>query len=654
MRISCSRIHQSRAPCDGIKVPGLSSHALSGLLVCCILLGAPFSIAHGQFQFVEVTGEANLSGYTMLAGKGGGVAAADFDDDGDIDLFAPTAGGVPNRLYRNDGGTFAEIAGSVGLASLDPSRSALWFDYDGDHRLDLVVGGDCHSLADVESNSPAPCADTLSLHLYRQLAGGQFVDVTATADISTGLITDSFRHRGGISAGDLNNDGYLDLLIAIWQQGARVLLNDGDGTFTDITDSSGVGFEFPRNYYQHVVHDFNGDGYLDFFTARDSGRNHLWVNQQDNTFVNRGEEAEIDSFWNEMGTVLGDYDNDGDFDIFVTNIEAPFGLIFRHHVLYENQSVGETLNFEDVSLAAGVAVEEGEVWQVGWGCTFFDGDNDGLLDLAVANGMNSAAFPWATTDQSVFFRNQGGSPTTFSNVSNSVGFNDTLIGSSLVAVDYDRDGRLDLVQTVESTEAVNGEVSRIRLLHNEATEKAASENYLVVKPRIPGPNHRAIGAVIRVEVDGVTMSRLITAGTSFIGQEPAEAHFGLGAAINADSVIIEWPDGNVTEFEDMPTNQILTVNNTQAVGTRDSDHDGLTDLDEVNIHGTHPNDSDTDGDGASDGHEVIFGSDPLNPGSTAELDAQSTRGILLAIMLVVGLFALHRGRGDNRHGKRVG
>lgn len=654
MRITCFRFIRSRAVCGGIEARGVCSHAVSGLVVCCILFGVPLSLAHGQFQFVEVTGEVNLSGYTMLAGKGGGVAAADFDNDGDIDLFAPTAGGVPNRLYRNDGGVFAEIAGAVGLASLDPSRAALWFDYDGDHRLDLIVGGDCHSIADVENSTPTPCADTLSLHLYRQLADGQFVDVTAATEITIGLITDSFRHRGGISAGDLNNDGYLDLVIAVWQQGARVLLNDGDGTFTDITDSSGVGFGFPRNYYQHVIHDFNGDGYLDFFTARDNGRNHLWVNQQDNTFVNRGEEAEIDSFWNEMGTVLGDFDNDGDFDIFVTNIEAPFGLNFRHHNLYENQSVGETLSFNEISVAAGVAVDEGEVWQVGWGCTFFDGDNDGLLDLAVTNGMNSAAFPWATTDQSVFFHNQGGSPTTFSNVSNSVGFNDTLIGSSLVAIDYDRDGRLDLVQMVDSTESVNGEPSRIRLLRNEATGKAGSENYLVVKPRIPGPNHWAIGAVIRVEVGGVTMSRLISAGMSFIGQEPAEAHFGLGAADTVDTVTIEWPDGDVSEFENIQANQILTANKTQAAGNIDTDGDGLIDIDEVNIYGTNPDLFDTDGDGVSDGNEVIFGSDPLNPEDTVGLDAQSAGGVMLAIVLVVGLFALYRGRGENRRGERVG
>ena len=99
--------------------------------------------AQATFQFVEVATDVGIDGYTMQPGKGGSILAVDFDNDDDIDLFAPTADGIPNRLYRNDGGTFVEMAASVGLASLNAARAALWFDYNSDHLLDLIVGGDC-------------------------------------------------------------------------------------------------------------------------------------------------------------------------------------------------------------------------------------------------------------------------------------------------------------------------------------------------------------------------------------------------------------------------------------------------------------------------------------------------------------------------------
>jgi len=583
------------------------------------LLVAGTHPAHGQFQYVDVTSEAGISGYTMQPGKGGSVSAADFDDDGDIDLFAPTADGIPNRLYRNDGGTFVEIAEEAGLASLDPARASLWFDYDGDHRLDLIVGGDCHFPGELSESIREPCDDTLSLHLYRQVDNAQFVDVTTEAGITTGYIIDNFRHRGGISAGDINNDGFLDLIFAIWQGGARVLLNGGDESFTDITQSSGLDpFGFPLNYYQHMLHDFNGDGYLDFFTARDGGRNHLWVNQQDNTFVNVAGDANVDSFWNEMGVTLGDYDNDGDFDIFVTNIEIVLGpTVDRHHVLYRNQTVGE-IYFEEVSVTAGVAWSTDD-WQVGWGCTFHDADNDGLLDLAVTNGMILDQFPWAVTDQSVFFRNLGGDPPVFANISDEVGFNDTLLGSSLVAFDYDRDGRLDLAQTVQSTESFNGEISRIRLLRNEPDGAAPAHNYLVVKPRMAGPNHRAIGAVVRVQIGELVLSRLITASNSFMGQEPAEAHFGLGSAEIVDEVIIQWPDGTEKTISNVAANQVLTIENTFPDG-----EEGESEGEEGTLNegeGEREAEVEAEAEGNRDGEGEEEGEGDGDPGESGDLQA---------------------------------
>ena len=520
--------------------------------------------AQATFRFVELATDVGIDGYSMHPGKGGGILAVDFDNDDDIDLFAPTADGIPNRLYRNDKGTFVEMAASVGLASLNAARVALWFDYNGDHRLDLIVGGDCY-----EDEGNDPCADPLSLILYQQQDDGQFVNVTTEAGITEGFLWGTISHRGGISAGDVNNDGYLDLVFGMWLGNEiRLLINNGDGTFTDFghRDQSGLDAGIiRRRYYQHIFHDFDGDGFLDIFTAADGQDNRLWINQQDNTFENIGRDVNVDDSWNGMGTTLGDYDNDGDFDIFVTNIESNLSFSdFRHHTLFRNESVGTDIIFEEVSQAAGMVSDAPEDRQVGWGTTFFDADNDGLLDLAVTNGLVWHEFPWATEDRSVFLRNLGGNPPTFARISDEVGFNDTLLGSSLVAFDYDLDGRLDMAQTIDSSEVTNGEFSRIRLLHNEPDPLEPTQNYLVIRPRIPGLNHYAIGAVIRVKIGDLTLSRLITAGTSFMGQEPAEAHFGLGNADAVDDVSVQWPDGEISHFDIDTVNKIYIVDKTTA------------------------------------------------------------------------------------------
>ncbi len=204
-------------------------------------------------------------------------------------------------------------------------------------------------------------------------------------------------------------------------------------------------------------------------------------------------------------------------------------------------------------------------------------------------------------------------------------------------MDFDRDGRPDLLQGTRAQPGLERE-SLVRLLRNTADPEEPSNHFIVIKPRQGGPNHWAIGAVVRVQIGATVMSRLITAGTSFLGQEPAEAHFGLGGAVQADSVTIEWPNGEVSVFEDVLADRIYTAGRETIVHRPyDFDSDGLADDVEIRTYGTDPSLPDTDGDGVSDGHEVIFGSDPLDPDSTIALPGPARRASIVTAILVLAL-----------------
>jgi hypothetical protein len=495
------------------------------------------SVPAARAAFVEVGAARGLLAQQQAEGHGSGAAAADYDNDGDVDLFIAQAEFFPNQLYRNRGdGGFDEVAAEVGLDSLASARSALWFDYNADGRLDLIVANDDQAAASF-------------LTLYRQLANGQFEDVTAAANLQIPpTIKVPTHHWGGICAGDINNDGYLDLYTGQWVGPGHLFLNNTDGTFSDISGTSGVAVS--TWVHQPLMADFNNDGWMDIFVAVDFEQNLLWINQQDNTFLNEAGLAGVNNAMNDMGVALGDYDNDGDFDIYVTNIyqppDDPQG--YKHNVLFRNESVGNVITFAEVSESMGV--EQG---YFGWGTTWLDVDNDGDLDLAATNGWRDGEF---TEDPSRLFTNPGDG-SAFVDSSTEYQFDDTEWGSALLAVDFDHDGDLDLLQL-----CMDGP---IRLLDNQPSGPEADNNYLAVRLNGSGPNKFGIGAKVRIVVDGQQMVRQISAGTSYMGQEPAEAFFGLGAATVVDSVLIEWPDGTSTILSDVSANQIATVN--QSSGT---------------------------------------------------------------------------------------
>lgn len=531
------------------------------------------------FEYVDVSLDRGIGPYRWAEADlsqqrgtrwGGGVVAADFDDDGDTDIFVPTDRGLADQLYRNlGGGRFEEIAEQAGLASLAANRVALWFDYDGDRDLDLIVGND-----ESDAVTLRPLRES-AYTLYRQYEGAKFEDVTVEAGLSIplGMPGPVFEgpanfpsSRTGIVAGDVNNDGYLDVFAPTWASKNHFFLNNGDGTFSDISESSGVGLEC-ETVHQGLFLDFDRDGWLDLLVSEDFEPNKLWINQGDLTFREVAGSAGLATEVNDMGITVGDPDNDGDLDIYITGIYS--GRIFpdreTHSVLFRNDSdfaSGQIL-FKEISEELRV---DDTGW--GWGTTFTDGDNDGWQDIAATNGYNVLAF----RDRSAFFWNDGGAELSFSRVSDAVNFHDDFWGSALVTFDFDGDGDLDLLQSTWN--------DQLRLLENRPREGQKHGNYLVVKPRMDGANHRSIGAVVSVKVNGLSLTRLIHAGTSYLSQEPAEAFFGIGLAGFVDSVTVRWPDGSAITLEEVEANQVLEVRSVPG-GLRvpgDCSQDGQTDF----------------------------------------------------------------------------
>ncbi|MEZ4281639.1 MAG: FG-GAP-like repeat-containing protein [Myxococcota bacterium] len=567
-------------------------------LAALLVLLAPLMIAlaadpSAAIVFSDETVAAGILAYPPLNGKGGGAAAADFDADGDVDLFVPMRGNQPNRLYRNLGdGTFEEIAAAAGLADLERTRVGLWFDYDGDGSLDLLTLGDCYKLG------TTVCETTRTTKLYRQTSPAVFEDVTIAAGLEGAIPADDERQPGGVAAGDVDGDGFLDLYITDWTSisitttdGSRLFLNTGTGSFVESTAAAGLPLGAQKRW-QPVMFDIDDDGDLDIFSTVDFADDELFLNQGDGTFVEGAAAAGLFGTHSTHGVAVADPDRDGDLDLYVTGLEFPGSLGWSF--LYENVSTGGVLQFTDIATPAGL-----RGGSYAWGATFMDADNDGWIDLAHTNG-DLADF---ADDQSHFYLNTGAIPLVFSDVSAAVAFDDTLWGAGLIQFDYDRDGDLDLFQTPNTSGLTNA-----RLLRN-APE--TTNHWIVIQPRLlSGGNRLAIGATVRLTTSTFTQARVITAGTSYKGQEPAEAHFGLGTDAGPVSVSVAWPDGTTTVFEDLAVDQIQVLSPPTA--PVDTDGDGLFDSEELAL-GTNPDLADSDGDGIPDGIEV---GDPLDPRDT--------------------------------------
>ena len=496
------------------------------------------------WHFTDVTQEAGVAvrhGYPDTEFSqgglfGGGVAAGDYDGDGWIDLYVVRGSLGPSVLLRNRrDGRFEEVGAAAGVALDGPFNvGPIFADYDGDGRLDLLVLG-------VDGTRPS---------LLRNRGDGTFQDVTATSGLNVSRDTFS------AAFGDYDRDGDLDLALTHWlSAGDTEILwrNNGDGTFTDVSVAAqissvrGTAWGFAPNFA-----DLNSDGWPDLLIAADYGTSRVFLNHRDGTFVDATSDVISDE--NGMGAAIGDYDNDGDLDWFVSSIwgeqTIPQGdWKISGNRMYRNRGDG---TLEDVTDTTGVRVG---YW--GWGSTFADLNNDGYLDLYHVNGYAPAelvpfAVEFAQDPARLFVGNAQG---TFTERATELHADDHDLGRGVVAFDYDRDGDLDLF--------IQNNLGTARLLRNDGENQ---NHFLTVRLRGHAANSEAVGARVYVTAGGRTQMRELRAGSNFESQDPAEAHFGLAAAELVDTVRVVWPDETMTNLSTITVDRFIVVTQPQPDG----------------------------------------------------------------------------------------
>ena len=551
-----------RSSVIGILILSLIAIVVQGPLI-------PPVSADTNIQFVDVTQEAGIhwkhvdgrSGQKyFMETLGSGAAFFDYDADGDPDLYfvngAPLPGYVSqeiptNCLYRNNGdGTFTDVTEKAGVGDTGYGHGCAVGDYNNDGQLDIYV-------TNYGTN-----------RLYRNNGDSTFTEVAESAGVTEP------RWSTSCAFADYDRDGNLDLYIVNYivfdinenpwcglrEKGIRAYCepdnfiaqsdtlyrNNGDGTFTDVTKTAGI-YNTTGKGLGVVWADYNNDGAADIYVANDSTENLFYRNNGDGTFEEVGfmvgvALSENGAPENGMGTTFGDWNNDGWFDLTVTNYAQ------QTNTLYHNDADGF---FTDATTTTKTA--QRTYPYLGWATAFIDYDNDGYQDLFVANGHlheNLAELGQEGTygQRNLLFRNNSNG--TFTEISETLGpgMKLTDVSRGATFADYDLDGDIDIVVTNSNTAP--------RLLRNDGGNR---KNWLQIRLTATNGSTDAIGARVKITTGKLTQTREVRSGDGYLSQQDITLHFGIGDSEQVDSIEVQWQTGAKQLIGSVPANQMLSL-----------------------------------------------------------------------------------------------
>lgn len=526
--------------------------------------------------FLDVTNSSNIRfthfdspRHSLLPEDvGSGAAWGDFDNDGDQDVYLVNFAGriltdqgelqkrSGNKLYQNNGnGTFTDVTHSSGIGHVGWDNGCLWFDYDNDGWLDLAV------------------THVNGIILFRNLGNGTFQNMTIAAGLET-----INKYLLGIAASDYDQDGDVDLYVcgyvhfdrsaalkrplvagrpANWTnpvpfaaESNLLLRNNGNGTFSDLTDYAGVANSKGKSM-QALFCDLNNDELPDLYVCNDVGTaDALYRNKGDGTFVDDSRLAGTHDRRAGMGIAVGDLWKRGSMDLFVTH------WVKEDHALWKNVSsdLDGIIGFDDVGPQVGLAPKPPDY--VGWGTGLYDFNNDCSLDLMIVNGstiedeltLDVLKNPKLVPQPPQLFWNDG--QNNFVDVSNDAGefFYGHRVSRGCAFADFDGDGLIDAL--------VMNHGDAPSLLRNVSKPTG---NWLKVKVIGRRTNKFGIGAKVTIKAGNFTQTRQIVCGSSYLSGDTLLAHFGLGNAVTVENLTVRFPSGITATLQDVAVNQKFEV-----------------------------------------------------------------------------------------------